>query len=74
MVDYMVAIGEETGELEDMLNKCADYYDEEVDMATQSMMAALEPMIILFLAGIVGIIIGACMAPMVKMYDSLGNL
>ncbi len=74
MVDYMVAIGEETGELEDMLNKCADYYDEEVDMATQSMMAALEPMIILLLAGVVGVIIAACLAPMVRMYQSLGNL
>lgn len=74
MVDYMVAIGEETGNLEDMLNKCADYYDEEVDMATQSAMAALEPMVILVLAGVVGIIIAACMSPMVTMYSELGNM
>ncbi len=74
MVDYMVSIGEETGELEEMLNRCADYYDEEVDMATQAVMAAMEPMIILVLAGIVGVIIAACMAPMVTMYSALGNL
>jgi type IV pilus assembly protein PilC len=74
MVDYMISIGEETGNIEDMLNKCADYYDEEVDMATQAVMAAMEPMITLVLAGVVGTIIGACMAPMVTMYSSLGNL
>ena len=74
MVDYMISIGEETGNIEDMLNKCADYYDEEVDMATQAVMAAMEPMITLVLAAVVGTIIGACMAPMVTMYSSLGNL
>ena len=59
---------------EDMLNKLADYYEEEVEMAVQSLMAAMEPMIIIVLAGIVGLLIGAVMAPMVTMYSALDNL
>ena len=74
MVEYMVGIGEETGELEDMLSKLADYYDEEVDMATQTVMAAIEPMIILIMAGLVGVLIAAVMSPMIGLYSNLGNL
>ena len=74
MMYHMIRIGEETGNTEDMMEKCADYYEEEVEMAVQTMMAALEPMIIVVLAGIVGIIVGACMAPMLTMYQSLDNL
>ncbi|MCR4896755.1 MAG: type II secretion system F family protein [Lachnospiraceae bacterium] len=74
MVYYMVRIGEETGNTEDMLDKLADYYEEEVEMAVASLMAAMEPMIIIVLAGVVGVLIGACMAPMLKMYQDLGNL
>lgn len=74
MVYHMVRIGEETGNTEEMLDKLADYYEEEVEMAVQTLMAALEPAIIIVLAGIVGILIGACMAPMLKLYQDLGNL
>ncbi len=74
MVYNMVKIGEETGKTEDMLEKLAEYYEEEVDAAVQTMMAALEPMIIILLAVIVGTIIAACMAPMVKMYTALDQL
>lgn len=74
MVYHMVGIGEEAGSTEEMLNKLADYYEEEVEMAVQSLMAAMEPMIIIVLAGIVGILIGAVMAPMVNMYSALDNL
>lgn len=74
MVSHMIGIGEETGELEDMLTKLADYYDTEVEMTTQTVMAALEPMIILIMAALVGIIIAACMAPMISMYSNMGNL
>ncbi len=74
MVYHMVRIGEEAGSTEDMLNKLADYYEEEVEMAVQSLMAAMEPMIIIVLAGIVGFLIGAVMAPMVSMYAALDNL
>ncbi len=74
MVIHMTKIGEETGDLEAMLTKMADYYDEEVEMATQSLMAALEPVIILLMAGICGVIIGAVVAPMGALYTGLDNL
>lgn len=74
MVYHMIHIGEEAGSSEEMLNKLADYYEEEVEMAVQSLMAAMEPMIIIVLAGIVGILIAAVMAPMVTMYSALDNL
>lgn len=74
MVGHMTKVGEETGDVGDMLNKLADYYDEEVEMATQTVMAALEPMIILVLAGIVCVLIGAVMSPMFAMYNNMDNL
>ncbi len=74
MVGHMTKIGEETGDLEGMLSRLADYYDEEVEMATQSVIAALEPMIILVLAAIVIVIIGAVMLPMFEMYGQMDNL
>jgi len=74
MLYHMVRIGEESGSTEDMLTKLADYYDEEVEMATQSLMAAMEPMIIIVLAGVVCVILAAIMAPMLTMYDALDNL
>lgn len=74
MVYHMVRIGEETGNIESMLDTLADYYEEEVEVATQSLMAALEPLMIIMLAGICGVIIGAVMAPMAAMYTGLDNL
>lgn len=74
MVYHMVRIGEESGNTEEMLNKLADYYDEEVEMAVQTLMAAMEPMIIVVLAVIVGVLIAACMAPMLSMYNAMENL
>ncbi len=74
MVYQMTRIGEEAGDIEGLLEKLADYYEEEVEAATASLMAAMEPMIIIALAGIVGTLIGAVMAPMAKMYQGLDNL
>ena len=74
MVYQMTRIGEESGDVEGLLTKLADYYEEEVEMATQSLMAAMEPMIIILLAGIVGFLVGACMAPMLTMYQALDSL
>ena len=74
MVYQMIRIGEEAGSTEEMLDKIADYYDEEVEMEIQSLMAALEPMIIIVLAIVVGGLIASCMAPMVSMYAALDNL
>jgi type IV pilus assembly protein PilC len=74
MVYHMLRIGEESGNTEEMLDKLADYYDEEVEMAVQSLMAAMEPMIIVILAVVVGGLVAACMAPMLTMYQALDNI
>ena len=74
MVVHMIKIGEDTGDLEEMLEKLADYYDEEVELATQSLMAVIEPMIILVLAVVVGTLIGAVMMPMLSLYQGLDTL
>lgn len=74
MVYHMARIGEESGNMEEMLSKLADYYEEEVENATASMMAALEPIIIIVLAVLVMGIIGAVLAPMMSMYEGLDNL
>lgn len=71
MVYHMIRIGEESGSTEEMLEKLADYYDEEVEMAVQSLMSAMEPMIIIVLAVVVGGLLAACMAPMMTMYQAL---
>ena len=74
MMYHMIRIGEEAGNSEEMMNKLADYYDEEVEMAVQSLMAAMEPMIIIVLAVVVGGLIAAVMAPMLTMYQALDSL
>ena len=57
--------------MEEMLDKIADYYDEEVEMATQSLVAALEPLIIVVMALIVVPIILAVMMPMFSLYNAI---
>ncbi len=74
MVYHMTGIGEETGNVEEMLEKMADYYDEEVEMTTQSVLAAMEPIIILFMALIIGTLVIAVISPIKSMYDGLDNL
>lgn len=74
LVSQMINIGEETGELDKMLEKLADYYDEEVETATAKVMAALEPMITIVLALVVGVIVMAVMLPMTQMYSALENI
>lgn len=74
MVYHMTRIGEETGATEEMLAKQADYYEEEVEAAVASLMAAMEPVIIIVLAVIVLVLVGACMMPMLTMYETLNNM
>jgi type IV pilus assembly protein PilC len=74
MVVHMIKIGEETGNIESMLDKLADYYDEEVELATQAVMAAMEPLIIVVMALIVGTIVIAIIQTMAAMYGGLGNV
>lgn len=74
MVYHMTGIGEETGNVEEMLEKMADYYDEEVEMTTQSVLASMEPIIILFMALIIGTLVIAVIWPIASMYNGLDNL
>ncbi|MEK7196212.1 MAG: type II secretion system F family protein, partial [Nitrospirota bacterium] len=53
MVTQMVAVGEETGALDDMLTKVSDYYDREVEYAIKNLSTTLEPVLLFFLAGII---------------------
>ncbi len=71
MVVQMIAIGEETGALDAMLAKVADFYESEVDAALESLTAALEPVLIVFLGGVVGFIVVAMFMPLVKIIESL---
>lgn len=73
LVYHMIKIGEDTGSLETMLTKIADYYDEEVEAATQALTAAMEPLIIIILAVVVGGLILAVMQPMFSMYNQLDS-
>lgn len=74
MVYHMTGIGEETGNIEQMLNKLADYYDEEVEITTQTILAAMEPLIIVFMAVVVGSLVIASILPIAAMYEGLDNL
>lgn len=73
MVVSMVAIGEETGSLDNMLGKVADFYDREVDEAVDSLTAAIEPMMIVFLGGIVGLIVAGMFLPMFSIIGALSQ-
>ena len=74
LVCHMVHIGEETGDMEGMLEKLAQYYEEEVQSETERLMAVVEPIIIVVMALIVGTIILSIVTPMLSMYNSLSNM
>ena len=69
MVVQMIAVGEDTGALDSMLRKIADFYDQEVEATTEQLMALLEPIMIMFLGGIVGAMIIAMYLPIFKIFD-----
>jgi type IV pilus assembly protein PilC len=73
MLVHMIAVGEDTGDTTSMLTRTADYYDLEVDGAVSAMMDMLQPMIMLLLAGIVGVLIASVLMPMVTLYSELGD-
>ena len=66
MVVSMVDVGEETGALPDMLNRIADNYDNEVDAAVEGLTSVIEPIMIIFLAVIVGTIVIAMFVPLIS--------
>jgi type IV pilus assembly protein PilC len=73
IVVNMIDVGEETGELDAMLLKVADNYDEEVDVAVASLVSLLEPLMVVVLGGMVGTIVVAMFLPLVAMINSLGG-
>jgi type IV pilus assembly protein PilC len=73
MVSQMVRIGEETGELEQMLSKIADFYEDEVDAAIQSLTSIIEPLMMIGVGAMVGIIIISMYLPMFKLMQLIGN-
>jgi type IV pilus assembly protein PilC len=73
MVVSMVAIGEETGGLDMMLDKIADYYDREVEEAVDQLTAAIEPLMIVFLGGIVGLIVAGMFLPLFSIIGALSK-
>ena len=73
MVTSMVEIGEETGELPDMLTRIADNYDEDVDNAVAGVTSLIEPVMIVFLAVVVGFIVIALFLPIVAIIETIGQ-
>jgi type IV pilus assembly protein PilC len=73
MVTNMVEVGEETGDLDTMLYKIADFYDEEVDTAVKSLISLLEPIMIIVLGGIIGTIVVALFMPMIGLLEGLSK-
>jgi type IV pilus assembly protein PilC len=71
MVTQMIGVGEETGALETMMTKVADFYEEQVAAAVKALTSILEPVMILIVGGIVGFIVIAMYLPMFKVYDQI---
>jgi type IV pilus assembly protein PilC len=71
MVTQMVAVGEETGALETMLSKVADFYEDEVAASIKALTSILEPLMIIVVGGIVGFIVISMYMPMFKVYDQI---
>jgi type IV pilus assembly protein PilC len=72
MVCQMIAVGEQTGAMDTMLSKIADFYEDEVDAAVEGMMSLLEPIIISFLGVVIGIIVVAMYLPMFSLISQIG--
>ena len=67
MVTQMIAIGEETGALDTMLHKIADFYEDEVDSAVKSLTSIIEPIMMIVIGGLVGVIIISMYLPIFNM-------
>lgn len=73
MVVQMISIGEESGALDHMLGKIADFYEADVDAALQSLTSSIEPLMIVFLGGAVGFIVIAMFMPLIAIIQNLGQ-
>ncbi|MGE3153940.1 MAG: type II secretion system F family protein [Nitrospiraceae bacterium] len=72
MVTHMIAVGESTGALDNMLGKIADFYDDEVDQAVAALTSLLEPVMMVFLGTIIGFIVIAMYLPIFQMASAIG--
>jgi general secretion pathway protein F len=72
VVGYMVAVGEQTGQLDEMLERIAEVYEEEIETTTTRALAILEPMMIVVMAFVVGFIVIAVMLPILQSSSSIG--
>jgi type IV pilus assembly protein PilC len=73
MVVNMIEVGEETGDLDTMLYKVADFYDEEVDNTVKALLSLLEPMMVVFLGGAIGAIVISLFLPLIKLLEGLSK-
>jgi len=71
MVSHMVSVGEETGSLDTMLSKIADFYEDQVDAAVKALTSILEPVMIVIVGGMVGFIVISMYLPLFKVYDQI---
>lgn len=71
MLASMITIGEETGQLDEILNKTADFYDEEVEQAIQTTTALIEPLLIVVMGVVIGFIVVSILLPMFNMYGQM---
>jgi type IV pilus assembly protein PilC len=73
MVVQMIAVGEQTGALDTMLNKIADFYEEEVDVAVAAMTSLIEPLMMVVIGGIVGFLLIAMYMPIFDIAGKVSN-
>ncbi len=73
MMVSMIAIGEESGDIDGMLNKTSDYYDEELESAITTMLNLIEPMMLIVMGVLIGVMIIAIMLPLFNMYSNFSN-
>lgn len=73
MVTQMIEVGEETGQISAMLDKIADFYDHEVETATESLTAAIEPIMVVVMGAVVGVMVICLYLPMFTIYQNIGG-
>ena len=73
MVTQMISVGESTGALDTMLEKIADFYEDEVDAAVDALTSLIEPFMMVFLGGTIGVMLAAMYLPIFKMAGAVGG-
>jgi type IV pilus assembly protein PilC len=71
MVTQMIEVGEESGQISVMLDKVADFYDREVETATEQLSSAIEPLMVVLMGAIIGVVVIALYLPMFTVYQHI---